>query len=97
MKKLLSFLLITTALGTVNAQTTFPKIPVYEVFSSSTCPPCRPANEHLSPIFEQYQGQIAVVKYQMSWPGTGDPYYTSEGNSRRNYYGVTGVPAFFRA
>lgn len=90
-------MLLTALVGATNAQTTFPKIPVYEVFSSSTCPPCRPANEHLSPIFEQYQGQIAVVKYQMNWPGTGDPYYTAEGSSRKSYYGVTGVPAFFRA
>ena len=32
----------------------------------------------------------------MSWPGTGDPYYTAEGNSRRNVYGVNSIPAFFR-
>jgi hypothetical protein len=28
----------------------------------------------------------------MNWPGAGDPYYTSEGGVRRQYYGVTWVP-----
>jgi hypothetical protein len=78
------------------SQTKVPRVPLYEVFSSSTCPPCRPANEHLVPVFESREGKISVVKYQMSWPGTGDPYYTSEANSRRNVYGVNSIPYFFR-
>ena len=28
----------------------------------------------------------------MSWPGSGDPYYTQEGGDRRNYYSVNAVP-----
>ncbi len=28
----------------------------------------------------------------MSWPGTGDPYYTLEGLTRRQFYGVSSVP-----
>jgi thiol-disulfide isomerase/thioredoxin len=78
------------------AQLPVPRVPVYEVFSSSTCPPCRPANEYLTPLFEEYEGQIAVVKYQMSWPGTGDPYFTAEANNRRSAYAVNSVPALFR-
>jgi hypothetical protein len=78
------------------AQDLVPKIPVYEIFSSSTCPPCKPANDYLTPLFEGYEGELAIVKYQMSWPGNGDPYYTSEGGSRRSYYAVNGVPAVFR-
>jgi hypothetical protein len=31
----------------------------------------------------------------MNWPGTGDPYYNSDGATRKTYYGVTGVPQFF--
>jgi hypothetical protein len=34
----------------------------------------------------------ASVKYQMSWPGAGDPYNTADGNARRTYYGVNSVP-----
>lgn len=96
MKSLYFTLSLTFYVGVLFAQTSVPRVPLYEVFSSSTCGPCRPANEHLTPIFEQYEGQVAVVKYQMSWPGFGDPYYTVEGNSRRGNYGVNSVPAFFR-
>ncbi len=78
------------------AQLPVPRVPVYEVFSSSTCPPCRPANEHMTPIFKEYVGELAIVKYQMSWPGAGDPYYTQEGNTRRSAYGVSSVPALYR-
>ena len=28
----------------------------------------------------------------MSWPGSGDPYYTQEGGDRRGYYSVNAVP-----
>ena len=28
----------------------------------------------------------------MSWPGTGDPYYTTEGGARRSFYGINSVP-----
>jgi len=31
----------------------------------------------------------------MNWPGAGDPYYTAEGGVRRDYYGVSGVPAVY--
>lgn len=79
---------------TVFAQTSVKRTPFYELFTSSTCPPCKPANDHLAPIFEEYRENIAVVNYQMSWPGSGDPYYTPEGNGRRGIYGVNGVPYF---
>jgi hypothetical protein len=32
------------------------------------------------------------LKYQMSWPGGGDPYFTAEGDTRKTYYTATGVP-----
>lgn len=78
------------------AQNTVPKIPVYEVFSSSTCGPCRPSNEHLSPLFADYRDQLAIVKYQMNWPGNGDPYFSNEANGRRNLYGINSIPYFVR-
>ncbi len=59
---------------------TVPRVPLYEVFTSSTCGPCAPANAHMSPIFAQYTEQLAVVKYQMNWPDSGDPYFTDEGS-----------------
>lgn len=95
-KSLLACFFIALISTTGFAQLPVPRVPVYEVFSSSTCPPCRPANEHMTPIFKAYDGELAIVKYQMSWPGTGDPYYTQEANTRRSAYGVNSVPALFR-
>ncbi len=81
------------ASGLINAQTT-QRIPLYETFTSSTCPPCNPGNVHLEELFDQpeNEGKFTSLKYQMSWPGTGDPYYTIEGGSRRSLYGINSVP-----
>lgn len=69
------------------------RIPLCEVFTSSTCGPCVAGNRNTDEnIFPQYPNQYAVIKYQMSWPGTGDPYTTSEGNTRRTLYGVNSIP-----
>ena len=68
------------------------RYPLYETFTSSTCPPCTPANVQMESIFDVNPGEYNSVKYQMNWPGTGDPYYTSEGGDRRGYYGVNSVP-----
>jgi thiol-disulfide isomerase/thioredoxin len=65
---------------------------MHELFSSSTCGPCKYGNEIMKTILDQNEGKYACVKYQMNWPGTGDPYYTLEGKDRRNYYGVNSVP-----
>lgn len=95
MKKTLTLLVALTIGLSMHAQNTVKRTPVYEVFTSSTCPPCKPANDHLYPIFDARKDQIAVVKYQVSWPGSGDPYFTASGNSRRNYYGVNSAPDFY--
>ncbi len=74
------------------------RLPLYENFTSSTCPPCVPANATMLGLFGNDPStgpnvdKWSLVKYQMSWPGNGDPYYTSEGNSRRNYYNINSVP-----
>jgi len=39
--------------------------------------------------------KYTVVNYRMNWPGSGDPYYTAEGGTRKSYYGVSGVPNCF--
>jgi len=95
MKRIYATLFLASIALVTVAQNTVPRVPVYEILSSSTCPPCKPANDHLAPIFEDYEGQLAIVKYQMSWPGTGDPYYTSEAQHRRTFYGVNGVPSIW--
>lgn len=66
---------------------------LHEVFTSSTCGPCVAGNRNTDEnIFPLYPNQFTVIKYQMSWPGTGDPYTTAEGNIRRTLYGVNSIP-----
>jgi hypothetical protein len=69
--------------------------PLYEEFTSSTCGPCASANETLDPILAANAGTHSLIKYQMNWPGGGDPYYTPEGGVRKNYYEVTYVPDMY--
>jgi hypothetical protein len=69
-----------------------PRMPLYEVFTSSTCGPCRPGNVNMNNLFTQSPNAGSRIHYQMSWPGTGDPYFTAEGQTRRTYYQVNAVP-----
>ncbi len=63
-----------------------------EEFTSSTCSPCAAFHVSFVPWCDTHADEMTLVKYQMNWPGSGDPYYTEEGGVRRNYYGVTWVP-----
>jgi hypothetical protein len=66
--------------------------PTFEEFTSSTCGPCASFNTSFNPWTETHADEITLIKYQMNWPGSGDPYYTAEAGVRRNYYGVSYVP-----
>ena len=68
------------------------RIPLYETFTSSTCGPCVAGNTNMDALFAANPNKWVCVKYQMSWPGAGDPYYTAEGGVRRTFYGVNSVP-----
>lgn len=70
--------------------------PLFEEFTSSTCAPCASFNNSVfNPFIAANGDDIALIKYQMNWPGSGDPYYTAEGGVRRTYYGVSAVPQLF--
>jgi len=70
--------------------------PVFEEFTSSTCSICVGFNSGtVTPFCNLYGSQFSLVKYQMDWPGNGDPYFTAEGGARQAFYKVTGVPALF--
>ncbi|NVO19573.1 MAG: Ig-like domain-containing protein [Bacteroidetes bacterium] len=70
--------------------------PMFEEFTSSTCAPCASFNAStFNPFIAQHGDEITLVKYQMNWPGAGDPYYTAEGGVRRAYYGVNAVPDLY--
>lgn len=70
--------------------------PMFEEFTSSTCSPCAAFNASvLNPFIEAHGEQLTLVKYQMSWPAPGDPYYTAEGGVRKTYYNVGYVPDLY--
>ncbi len=72
-----------------------PKRPLFEEFTSSTCAPCASFNTGFVPWCLTNEDNITLIKYQMNWPGAGDPYYTAEGGVRRTYYGVNAVPDLY--
>jgi len=78
--------------NSLSRSTERPRTVLIEGFSSSTCGPCLPGNINLKNVIEQNQGKYALIKYQMNWPGNGDPYYTLEGYTRRTVYSVGAVP-----
>ena len=77
---------------------TVPRCVLLEGFTSSSCPPCVAGNIHLTNVLAQNDaqgGKYTLIKYQMSWPGSGDPYYTTEGGTRRSLYGLNSVPYLY--
>jgi len=76
----------------INRSAERPRTVLLEGFTSSTCGPCVQGNNNLKSVLAQNQGRYALIKYQMYWPGNGDPYYTAEGGTRRSLYGVNSVP-----
>lgn len=71
---------------------------IIEEFTSSTCPPCASFNSSFDPLVKTNNGNkpgsgFNVIKYQMNWPNPGnDASYNAHGNSRKEYYGVGGIP-----
>jgi hypothetical protein len=66
---------------------------MHENFSSSTCPPCKPGNETLHGVLANYPELYSELTYHFYFPGTGDPYYTTECATRSTYYGgVNAIP-----
>lgn len=66
-----------------------------EHFSSCTCPHCPNADAVMATLTANNPDKFAYVKYEMDWPGLGDPYYTEEAGVMRTYYQVTGIPDLF--
>jgi hypothetical protein len=95
MKKVFIFLLLAIFSATLFAQRAVPRYTFLEMFTSCTCPPCVSGNINLKNMLIQNDavgGKYTLIKYQMSWPGNGDPYYTAEGGLRRTVYSINGVP-----
>ena len=63
-----------------------------EVFTSSTCGPCVGTNAKLDTLILPAIDHYCLIKYQMSWPNPGDPYYIPAASTRSSHYGVGGIP-----
>lgn len=60
---------------------------LHENWTSSTCPPCKPGNETLHSVLNNYSpDQWTEINYHYFFPGTGDPYYTIESVARGRFY-----------
>jgi len=95
MKKIFILLFVACFSAILFAQPTVPRYTLIEGFSSSTCGPCYQGNINLKNVLSQNDasgGKYTLIKYQMSWPGVGDPYYTAEGGVKRTFYNVNAVP-----
>jgi hypothetical protein len=69
------------------------RAPLFEVFTSSTCPPCTPGNQNFHNIVDTINpSDFVYIKYQQDFPGTGDPYTTDESVNRRAFYGINSIP-----
>ena len=69
--------------------------PLFEHFSSSSCGTCPVLSVAMDNFCANNPDKYTYVKYMMNWPAPGDPYYTSECNARKNYYGVNQLPWLF--
>lgn len=83
-----------TAFYTVNVVSNFvARVILNEVFTSSTCGPCVAGNINYKNVTDaKDQSKFTTVKYQMYYPGTGDPYYTAEAGTRHTFYGINSIP-----
>ena len=74
------------------------KVPLYEHFTSNTCPPCASFNPGFQTLLDNNQvnsssNKVNTIKYQVNFPGAGDESYNSDVAARVTHYGINGVPS----
>lgn len=92
MKKYLLLLAFTIATQTAFSQAT--RLVLFEHFTQASCGPCASQNPPFAALLATNTTKAVKIAYQTSWPGV-DPMNAAnptEVLTRRNYYGVTGVP-----
>ncbi|MDX1685635.1 MAG: Omp28-related outer membrane protein, partial [Saprospiraceae bacterium] len=65
-----------------------------EHYTQASCPPCATVNPVVFPVLEANKDKVAVIAYQVYWPGY-DPMYEhnpAEVRARVTYYGVRSAP-----
>jgi thiol-disulfide isomerase/thioredoxin len=71
------------------------RMPLLELMTNTSCPPCKPANDTLDHIMEDYGDSICLIRYHAWWPSSSDPFYQAnipENTARIYYYGADYVP-----
>jgi hypothetical protein len=79
------------------AQNTYDRLSVVEEFTSATCGPCVAASEAMKEVVKP-SNNVVSVRFHMYWPAPNDPWNLdnpTENESRRGYYGVSGIPNGF--
>jgi hypothetical protein len=67
------------------------RVSLIETFTSSTSPTSMSSNAHVENFLNNNVGDLTSLKYQMNSPGSGDPYFTSEGMARKQFYAVSNI------
>lgn len=78
--------------ATVHAQKPMALI---EEFTNWGCGPCASYSPTLESFINDRLGDVAVIKYHVSWPAPKDPFYVGQESaidSRVSYYGLNSVP-----
>ncbi|MFA6403632.1 MAG: T9SS type A sorting domain-containing protein [Salinivirgaceae bacterium] len=80
---------------TINSNV-IPKRQLIEHFTSSTNDECFNFTPLLDEMLSSNYDNFSLIRYQVNWPGTGDPYYTDQTGNRVQYYQVTDIPSLYR-
>lgn len=79
-----------------NIESSIKKIPLIELFTNSGCINCPEANHYLDNIYDNYNDDMTVVRYHVSWTDPQDPmnlYNPDEVADRVSYYNIFFAPA----
>ncbi len=88
-------------IGLIGSADAFPRKPLFEDFTSTTCPPCAALAPAQAAALAQLEenDEVVPIAYHMNWPAPGnDPWYhdnATDNNGKRGYYGVNGVPTLY--
>ncbi|MCP4712661.1 MAG: Omp28-related outer membrane protein [Planctomycetes bacterium] len=95
-KMLIIIVLVGLTLIMFNTGFAAQRMVMFELCTSTTCPPCVAANAALNNLMIVYEDDMAVIRYHAWWPPPGnDPFYlinVAENTTRVNYYDPGYVP-----
>ncbi|MBN1754587.1 PEGA domain-containing protein [bacterium] len=69
-----------------------------EDFTNVSCNPCGDVDPYLESLERNYDGELIIISYHVSWPSPTDPMFLnapSENNARVSFYNVLNAPNVF--